>query len=574
MNFPGYKKIRELLAVARGEQKAELLLKNCRGVDFFKGETFTTSVAISHGIITGIGDYSGIREINCEGKYLVPGFIDGHIHIESSHLLPSYFGEAAITHGTTTIFTDPHEIANALGKKGILFFMKNARLSPIDIFFLIPSCVPAIKLWDIYGNEITPEDIGELLEEENVIGLAEMMNFPGVINGDKEVWKKLEKAWDRLKDGHVPLVSGSNLNAYLIGNIGSDHESSQVKEALEKISKGMFLMVREGSAAKNLEILPEVINTYNGERIALVSDDLLASDLLKEGHIDRILRLARKRYQIDPYLLIKMVTFNPAWYFGLRDRGIVAPGKVADLAILNDLEDFKVVMVIKNGNVVYEKGKIVDKKAPRIPRWVKKSVKLKPLNKDDFAYKCKGNEVKAIEIIPDQILTREIKLNVERRRGNIVAQPQNDIVKIAAIDRYSGNNHIALGLVKGTGMKKGAIASTYAHDTHNLIVMGVTEEEMAIAAERVRKMGGGMVVVSGNKILEELPLPVGGVVSDLPAEEVASRTERLNNAARELGFTIKDPFVTLSFLSLTVIPELKITPVGLVNLTKMEKTRC
>jgi len=577
LKYPGYRKIKEILAVARGEKKGDILLTNCRIVDFFRGEILNSDVTIKNGIIAGTGkDYEGEETLDCKGKFLTPGFIDAHIHIESSHLLPSFFGAEAAKHGTTTIITDPHEIGNALGKRGIKFFIKNSQLSPIDIFFLVPSCVPAIKLWDIYGNEIGEEEIRELLSSEKVLGLAEMMNFPGVINGDREVWGKLAAAWERIKDGHAPLVSGKALNAYLIGGIGSDHESTRVDEALEKISRGMMVMIREGSAAKNLDILPGVVNRYNFDRISLVSDDLLPTELFREGHIDRIMRRARKKYNLDPYLLIRMVTFNPAIYMQLTDRGIVAPGKIADLVILEDLDDFRVSVTIKNGKIVYdaEKGYFYQPPKPSIPSYVAKSVKLPLLRKEDFIYSCDKNMVRAIEIIPDQIITREIKIEPSRKDGKIVADPERDLNKIAVIDRYTGRGKRAVGLVKGLGLKRGAIASTYAHDTHNLIISGVNDEDMAFAGNRVREMGGGMVVVENKRILAEFPLPVGGVVSDLPAVSVAEKMEKLNSAARKLGTHLPDPFVTLSFLSLSVIPELKITPAGLVNLSKMERSDC
>ncbi len=575
MTFPGIKKIKEILSISRGEKPGDLLLQNCRIPDIFREETLYSSVAVKNGIIAGIGnDYSGDNVIDCKGNFLVPGFIDAHIHIESSHLLPHYFGTEAIRHGTTAIFTDPHEIANATGVRGLKFFMKNAMLSPIDIYFLIPSCVPAIKLWDVYGHEIGPEEIASLLRERNVVGLAEMMNFPGVIYGDREVWKKLEAAWDRIKDGHAPLVSGKQLNAYLIGGIGSDHESTNSIEALEKISRGMFLMIREGSAAKNLNILPGVISSSNIDRIALVSDDLLAPDLIEEGHLDRILRKARKEYGISPFQLIRMVTFNPANYFGLRDRGLIAPGRIADMVLLEDLEEFRPIMTIKNGKVVYSPDRDITTPEARIPMFIRRSVRLPTLKASDFTYRCSRDRIKVIEIIPDQILTREIEIDNPQKNGNIKADPEKDLAKLAAIDRYTGKGKMAVALVKGTGIKKGAIASTYAHDTHNLIVLGVDEEDMALAANTIKRLGGGMVVVREGKILEELPLPVGGVVSDLPAMEVAKHTRALNEAARSLGIGLRDPFVTISFLSLTVIPELKLTPVGLVNLSKMEKVRC
>ncbi len=575
MEYPGYTKIKEILPVARGEKPGDLLLKNCSIPDIFKGSITRSNIVIKNGIIAGVGDYSwGEEVIDCRGKYAVPGFIDGHIHIESSHLLPAYFGAEAIGHGTTTIFTDPHEIANAAGIRGIKFFMKNAEQSPVDIFFLVPSCVPAIKLWDIWGNEITPEQIEELLKEKNVVGLAEMMNFPGVIYGDKEVWEKIAKAWESIKDGHAPLVSGKDLNAYLIANIGSDHESTVAAEGTEKISAGMFLMVREGSAARNLDILEKVLGRYNHDRIALVSDDLLPHELIEEGHLDRILRRARAKFKIDPYLLIRMVTFNPAWYFGKRDRGLIAPGKIADIVLLEDLENLSVNTTIKNGKIVFREGQLNFTTEIKLPQWIQKTVKIPQLKKEDFIYRCRKEKIKAIEIIPHQIITKEIMVIPQKNRGNIIASPIRDLAKAAVIDRYSGEGKTGIALVKGTGIEKGAIASTYAHDTHNLIILGVNEEDMAVAGNRIREIGGGLVVVEDGKVTAEVPFSVGGVVSHLPAGEVAEKVKKVNNAAKKLGITLEDPFVTLSFLSLSVIPELKLTPAGLINLTKMEKTRC
>lgn len=558
--------IRSLLEVARGDKPADLVI-NGRILSVFTGETIEADVAIYDQYIAGIGSYEGKKRIETE-FYILPGFVDAHMHLESTLLNPAEFVKAVLPHGTTSVVIDPHEIANVAGSAGIKYLIKATENLPLNFFFTVPSCVPAIKGFETFGAEITAEDIQEILQYKNVVGLAEVMNFPGVVYGDEEVLKKLKTVENKIANGHAPRLMGKDLNAYLSAGIRSDHECSSTEEAIEKLRLGMKIMIREGSVAKNLVELVKAVKEISSENFLLASDDLLPIDLLNEGHMDYRLKLCVE-HGINPEIAVKMVTINTARHFKLDDIGAVAPGYKADIVVVEDLKSFKVVFVIKDGKIAWDGELRLNVKSLEPPEDIKRSVKMPPLLKEDLIIEAKGGVCRLIELIPEQIITKHVRWEPIVKNGFALPDPEQDIAKVAVVDRHRREKKIGLGFVKGFGIEIGALASSVGHDSHNCICVGVSDEDMLVALKRLEELQGGFVAVKEGRVKAELPLPIAGLMSELPFKEVAEKLEKLYEVARELGVSLKHPFTSLSFLPLPVIPELRITDFGLVDVNEM-----
>ena len=564
--------LKEIIQYSRGEKKADLLLKNGHVINVFTGEIIRADVAVARGLIIGVGQsYSAIETIDLAGRFICPGFIDGHLHIESTMLTPYQFARAVLPHGTTTVICDPHEIANVLGISGIHYMLEASEGLPVTIYFMAPSCVPATHL-ETAGASISADDIALLLTHPRVLGLAEMMNFPGVLLQIPEVLAKLEVARKRGMpvDGHAPSLSGRDLQAYIAAGITSDHECTRPEEALEKLRAGMYLMIRQGSAEHNLEDLLPVVTAENSRRCILVSDDRHPDDLMDRGHMDYSIRLAVRK-GLNPVTAIQMVTLNPAERFRLWDRGAIAPGYRADMVILNNLEDMQVEKVFVWGQLVAEQGNVLSFSRPEVKsRTSSINIKNSKLN---FAIPARTGRIRVIGVIKDQIVTEmlEVEAKIAKAKENLaVSDVERDILKLAVIERHKDTGNVGLGFVRGIGLRRGAIASTVAHDSHNLIIVGTNDADMKFAATCVAEMGGGLVAVDNGQVKASLPLPVAGLMSDEPLENVRKKMDRLLSVTKELGSPLANPFMTLSFLALPVIPALKLTDKGLVDVNKFE----
>lgn len=560
-----------IIDVAKGDLPADILLKNVRMANVFTGEVYGTNVALAGDRIAGVGeDYREGREIlDLDGLFLLPGFVNGHLHLESTLLHPAEYARLALPRGTTTIIVDPHEIANVLGLNGIEAFMAATRDLPLDFFFLAPSCVPATDL-ETAGANLSAGDVTKLLQHERVLGLGEMMNFPGVLRKDPGVMEKIRVARKKGKrvDGHAPLLSGKMLNAYIASGIESDHEGTNPEELQEKLRLGMWGMIREGTAAKNLRDLLPAVSPKNSRRCLLVLDDLDPGTLFHEGDMNHVLRRAVS-LGLDPITAVQMATLNPAERFGLPDRGAIAPGRVADLAVVEDLKNFRVHITFKNGIVAAREGKAYPILRNEFDSKISRTVKIKPIDATSFRLPLASEKAWVIGVIPDQLLTRRLSLPVKKNsQGEAVSDPAADVLKIAVLERHRASGNIGLGLVQGLGFKKGALGSTIAHDSHNAVIVGTNDADMMKAADEIIKMQGGMVVVDGQEVKAALPLPLAGLISLEPAETVVSRMEALHKAAQEIGSPLPHPFLTLSFLALPVIPELKLTDKGLVDVSQ------
>ena len=549
------------LAVARGDVEADFLLTGARIVDVFEGMVEEGSVAVSGGRIAGFGDRPAKESIDLRGAYLCPGFIDGHVHIESSMVSLSEYARAVVPAGTTAVVTDYHEIANVLGIEGILYMMRSSRGLPLDVFVMLPSCVPATPM-ETAGAILEAADLVPLLGEEAVIGLGEVMNFPGVINADHAVMAKIAACSGLPIDGHAPGLTGRELDAYIAAGVESDHECVSAEEAAEKLAKGMFIYIREGSTARNLETLLPIVNLANAGRCIFVDDDRQPKDLLDEGHMDFILRKA-VRSGLDPITALRMVTINTAQRFGLRDRGGIVPGWRADLVVLEDLEAFKVLQVYKGGERVVEDGAFMPDVPPGLPAPGAMNIAWEKM--EGIEVQAAGAEMRIIEVIPDQIITRRATAKPTVEEGRVVCDISRDVLKICVFERHRGSGNVGVGFIRGFGLREGALASTVAHDSHNLMVVGVSDSDILAAARAVERMGGGQVVVIGGEVVAELPLDVAGLMSTLPLRDVRDRVKGLQEAARRVGCMLADPFMTLSFMALPVIPELKMTDRGLFD---------
>ncbi len=560
---------RRIINVARGLEKADFVIKNANIVNVLSEEIHKADIAIADGIIAGIGEnYHGEKEININGAFVTPSFIDGHVHLESSMVLPKEFAKAVLPAGTTTVIIDPHEIANVFGLHGISFMHEAVKNLPMDVYTMLPSCVPATP-FETSGFDLNSYDLSLLIDKPWVLGIAEMMNFPGVLNLDKNVMAKLELAKQRDKriDGHAPMLSNKDLCAYIASGVKSDHECTTPNEAIEKLRLGMYLMIREGTAAKDLNALIPVLKNCNTRKCLFVTDDRHPSDL--KEHINGMVRRSVEA-GVDPIKAVQCASLNTAEYFGLKDLGAVAPGYRADLLILPDLKTFKPDMVIKGGKTVYENGSLtVNFEETEVPS-VRGSVNVKWIEKDDFRIEALSDTARTIEIIPHQLVTKSTVSPIKIENGNAVSNTDTDTLKICVIERHRATGNIGKGFVKGFNIKNGAIASTVAHDSHNMIIVGTNDEDMYTAAVELVKSQGGKVVVSGGKVLSKLPLPIAGLMSNEDFGYVVNKCEELNNAAHSIGCTLEDPFMTMGFLSLPVIPELKITDKGIFDTTKFD----
>jgi len=566
-NMLSNEKIKEMILAARGDLVPDLVLKNARIVNVFTNDIEPGDVAVKDGYIVGIGEYEGKEEIDIGGKVICPGLIDGHIHIESSMISPSEFAKAVAPHGTAAVIADPHEIANVAGTDGIRFMIEASAGLPVDIFFMLPSCVPATPL-DESGAELSAAELEPFYKEDQVAGLAELMNSYGTVRADEEIIRKIQGANSCGKriDGHAPFLTGKDLNAYITSGVGSDHECSSFEEALEKLKRGQYIMIREGTAARNLEALLHLFDDKYCDRCMLVTDDKHGNDLIDNGHIDYIIRKAVKAGK-NPLNAIKMATLNTAAYFGLKNRGAIAPGYIADIIVLSDLDDFTVEKVFKNGCLTVDGGKLVREiKAPAVDKEkysrVYKSFNLREIKPSDFEIRDEGTRKRVIKVIPGQILTEELIVESSSKE----AETDKDIIKLAVIERHKDSGHTGVGFVTGYGLKKGAIASSVAHDSHNLIVAGCSDSDMALAANTVRENGGGLAVVCDGEVLSSLPLPIGGLMCDMDAHEVEDRLSVMKEQARQLGVNEGiDPFMTLAFTALPVIPKLRLLTQGVVD---------
>ena len=548
-----------IIAVAAGREKADLVLKNAKYLNVFSNEFLSGDIAVANGLIAGVGKYDGKTEIDVSGKLVLPGFIDAHIHLESSMVTPAEFAKAVVAHGTTTVITDPHEITNVMGIDGVEYMIQASQNLPIDVHFMMPSCVPATEI-DESGAELDCKDIDLYLDNKKVLGLAEMMNYVGVINGDKNVLSKIvtSQAHHKKIDGHAPELSGNDLNAYIAAGVYSDHECSTFENALEKLRKGQFIMIREGTAAHNLKALMPLLTQQYYSRCMFATDDKHPSDLLHGGHIDYIVKQALKN-GADPIVAIKTATHHAARYFLLNNKGAIASGYLADIVVVDNLEDFNVETVFKRGKLVFD-GEVKDFSAPTVDE------KLAEKCFDTFhldsvtpsSFKVDG-KLGLIGLVGGELLTRNLgtadKIDVEK-----------DILKIACIERHKGTNHIGVGYVKGYSLKSGAVATSVAHDSHNIITVGCNDDDIAVAVNTIRDSKGGIAVVENGKIKALLELPIAGLMSDEPLTTVNEKLENAKSSAYELGADKSiDPFMTLSFLSLPVIPSLRITTKGVFD---------
>ena len=559
----------EIIKAASGEKPADVLLTNGRMVNVFTGVIEQQPIAISNGIIVGFGPYKAQKTLDLNNRFVAPGFIDSHVHIESAMTCISEFARAVVVHGTTAVAADPHEITNVLGAEGIAYMLQSAQKQPINIYFTLPSCVPATDM-ETAGARLGAEDLAPFFDHERIVALAEMMNYPGVIHSDPDVLAKISAAKNHRKpvDGHAPGLEGQALNAYIAAGVQSDHECTTAREAKEKLAAGMHIMIRQGTGAKNLQALLAAVNERTARRMMWCTDDRHPHDLIAEGHIDSIVRQAIQS-GLDPILAIQMATINPAEYFRLDHLGAIAPGRQADLVVFSDMQQPIVEQVYCRGILTAENGKVL----PHIQ--IPPSATIAPsmqvdLQKIDLTITAENKKIRAIEIVADQLITRERIEQPAVENGQAVSDPSRDLIKIAVVERHTGSGNIGKGFVKGMGLKHGALASSVAHDSHNIIIVGTTDVDMQRALETVVQMGGGLAAVSNQKVLARLALPLAGLMSLEPVTAVRKQLDGLIKIAHQMGCTLPDPFMTLSFLALPVIPALKLTDKGLIDVNKFE----
>ncbi len=560
--------LREIIQVARGEHPCDIVLKGGSLINVLSGEIYKANVGIFDGIIVGLGRYEGVEEVNLEGKYLSPGFIDGHVHIESSMVEVREFARAVVPRGTTSVVIDPHEIANVFGLEGIQYMLRSSKFNPLNVFLMLPSCVPATD-FETSGSSLKGFDLYPLLTEKWVLGIGEVMNYPGVLRLDQDLLDKITMADEKRVDGHAPDLGGRDLCAYVAAGVRSDHEGTTVNEVLEKLRLGMHIMLREGSLTKNLRNLLPVITSDNISRCFFVTDDRHPKDILEEGHIDFMVRTAIAA-GIKPVSAVRLATINCAEYFKLDKLGAIAPGFIADVLVLDSLDDFKVEMVFKRGKLVARDGELLELEAAPPKISLRSSVNIKFLNLDDLKIPANGKRVRAIEIMPKEIKTREVIADARIADGVAVSDPDNDLIKVLVIERHHASDNIGRGFVKGLGLKKGAIASSVSHDSHNIVVAGVNDQDMLEAVIQICRMKGGLSIVSDGKVLGGLALPVAGLMSEDPMVKVKEDLENMEEVAKQVGITIDDPFMALSFITLAVVPDIKLTDLGLFDVGKFK----
>jgi adenine deaminase len=556
----GVADLQRRVAVARGDEPADLVIRGGHVFSAFTREWLDVDVAVCDGVVAGLGDYDGRETLDVSGRYVVPGFIDAHLHIESSKLMVDEFARLILPLGTTAIVADPHEIANVLGTDGIHWLLDASAQLPLDVYFMASSCVPASP-FESPRRALTLGDLEGLLRRSHVIGIAEMMNFPGVVSGSEEELAKVRLA--RHVDGHAPGLVGRRLNAYASAGIHSDHEAAVLEEGRERLRAGMWLLIREASAARNLRALIPLALEYGPSRIAFCTDDREPEHIADDGHVNAIVRDA-VALGVPAEDALVMASLSPALYHGLRDLGAIAPGYRADVLVLPDLRSFVPELVLKAGRPV----RAIESVA--VPDWVRHTVRVKRVSAEDFRIAWPGGRARVIGLVPDQLVTDSLVEEPTVRDGSAVSDPERDLAKIAVLERHHGTGRVGLGFVRGFGLQRGAFGATLSHDAHNLVVVGVDDEAMAHVVARLAALGGGIVVVDGETVTAELPLPVAGLLSDRPLAEVLEASRALATAAEELGVNLPHPFQMLAFLALSVIPSLKITDRGLVDVDRFE----
>jgi len=556
--------IRELVEVSSGRKPADLSLENARIVNVYSGEIIKGDVAIYKDRIAGVGPrYKAAKRINLKGRYIAPGFIDGHFHIESSMVMIPELARVIVPRGTTSVIADPHEITNVLGYDGIRYMLESSKYNPLNVFFTLPSCVPATDL-ETSGSSMKAFDLFPFFREKWVVGLGEVMNYPGVLSGSEDVIEKIAISEGKRIDGHAPGVTGKDLAGYISAGIASDHESTTLAEAREKLRLGMYVMIREGSAARNLKSLLPLVNQRNKNRFLFVTDDHNPVDILASGHIDGVVRKAIKQ-GLDPLTAIQLATLNPAEYFGLEDIGAIAPGLLADMIVFEDFKNLKVTEVFKKGVLVGKNSEPIYEDIPYPRPVIRSTVNIKWLEGDEFHIPAKKGRIRVIGIVPNQIVTKHKILEPKLNGRQVVSDTKRDILKLFVLERHTASGRIGKGLVQGLHLKKGAIATSIAHDSHNIIAAGVDDQDIFKAVAHINKIGGGMVAVMDGKVLADVRLPIAGLMSDQPMAQVAKDVNKLKQAIRKLGSKLEDPMMTLSFLALPVIPELKLTDHGLID---------
>ena len=558
------------LAAARGDVAADLVLRNGQLVNVISGEIYPTDIVIHDRHVVALGQgYSGAREVDLAGKYVTPGLIDAHVHIESSLVTPPEFARAVLPHGVTTVVTDPHEIANVLGLEGLRYMLERAKHGLLNMYVMASSCVPATDM-ETSGARLEADDLAPLVDHPWVLGLAELMNYPGVALGDEGMLDKIALFQQRVLDGHAPDMTGNMLNAYVAAGVQSEHECTTVAEALEKLRLGMTVFIREGTTTRNLKPLLPLITRENHAAICFCTDDRIPADLLDNGSIDYMLRSAIAE-GIDPMLAIRMGSYNTARHFGLKKYGAVAPGKYADLLVLPELRDFRPEQVYRGGVLVAQDGEMVGERRESRRIDLRSTVNIQS-GELDFSIRARGERIRVIATIPDQVVTNHLVERAKIVDGLAVSDVERDILKFAMVERHRASGNVGFGFIKGFGLRRGAIAGTVAHDHHNLAVIGVDDESMKTAVRAIAEMGGGLALVDGAAVLARLPLPVAGLLSELPIETVRAQYDSMIEAARALGNRMSDPFMVMSFMGLEVIPKLKLTDLGLVDVEKFQLT--
>jgi adenine deaminase len=554
------------LAVARGDIPADLVLRNAQLVNVISGEIYPTDIVVYGSYIVAVGaGYRAAHEIDLDGRYVCPGFIDAHVHIESSLCTPPEFARAVLPHGVTTVVTDPHEIANVLGLEGIRFMLERAKHGPLNIFVMASSCVPATHM-ETSGSRLEAEDLEQLLGHEWVPGLAEVMNYPGVVYGDEGMVDKLELFKDVVLDGHCPSLGGKELNAYVVAGIQSEHECTTVEEAMEKLRLGMTIFIREGTTTRNLRPLLPMVTQHNHQHICFCTDDRIPASLIDEGSIDYMIRTAIAS-GVDPIMAIRMGTINTARQFRLHQHGVIAPGKRADIVVFSDLNNLQPEMVFRGGTLVAENGAMTVERQQLRKIDLRSTINVK-MDSLDFSIPAQGDSIRVIGAVGDQVVTGHLTEPATIVDGEAVADPSRDILKIAVVERHKASGNIGKGFIKGFGLKRGALAGTVAHDHHNLVVIGADDESMRLAVHAVNDMGGGVVVIDNGEIVARLALPVAGLMSEEPIDSVRRDYDALIAAAQNMGSSMPDPLMAMSFMGLEVIPKLKLTDVGLVDVEK------
>jgi adenine deaminase len=559
----------KIIPFARGEKSADLLLTNARIINVFSGEIFSGDIAVAGGFIVGFGSYPAKKVMDIDSRYIAPGFIDAHVHIESAMTGVTEFVRAVLPHGTTTVVADPHEIANVLGTEGIEFMIRSGRHQPMSVYFTLPSCVPATSM-ETSGATLLASDLLPYMSHQQVAGLGEMMNYPGVIHEDTEVLTKIEQAkvYRKPVDGHAPALFGRDLYAYVAAGVSSDHECTTIEEASEKLGIGMRVMIREGTVAKNLRTLLPLVNERTFHRMMWCTDDRHPNDLLDNGHIDSIVREA-VNCGINPVMAIQMATLNPAEYFGLSTLGAIAPGRQADLVVFSDLDEIKIEQVFQRGILVAQDQTILPEIKKPVSMTLRSCMNVKA-HELDFSIPADSERIRVMDLVPGQIVTRQSIMKTAVLNNQVVSDISRDILKIAVVERYTGSGGMGKAFVRGFGLRRGAIASSVAHDSHNIIVVGTNDGDMKAAVDMVCKMKGGMVAACNHQIHARLPLSIAGLMSVDTVEAVRMQLDRLIGVARGFGTTLNDPFMTLSFLALPVIPELKITDKGLIDVLQFK----